>query len=183
MAMTKTGKVPTPQQQSRDGSGFLSSPKWPQAAPPPFCGHQSPLSRQPHKLLLKFLHRALKSHPHLDKPRRQQPPWDFSPQGGGGAQKIAGRPERLSKPLSSPLTAQDSQLFLPWTRQNNPLQQLKAAKQQRTRQAAQTKRFPPSYQIKPPTLCQTKKLWRYQRKPKLWCHLRACIHWHLQRLL
>lgn len=112
MVMTKMGKVPTPQQQSREGRGFLSSPKLPQAAPPSLLGRQSPLSKQFLKLLLKSLMQTLTSQQLPAKLRLQQPLRDCSPQGDGGLQKRASSPKRNLNPPLSLLTVQDLQLLL-----------------------------------------------------------------------
>ncbi len=120
MVMIKMGKVPAPPQQSREGSGFLSSPEWPQAASPPLLGRQSPLSRQSLKLLLKSQAQTLTS--------QRQPLLDSSLQGDGDLQKRASSPKCNLNPPSSLLTVQDLQLYLQLrTRLNRPICQRTAS--------------------------------------------------------
>lgn len=122
MVMTKMGKVPAPQQQSREGSGFLSSPKWPRAVPPPLLGLQSPLSKQSLQLLLKSLAQTLTSQQRPARLGLQQALRDSSPQGDGGLQKRTSSPKCNLNPPSSLPTVQDLQLILQLrTRLNKPI--------------------------------------------------------------
>lgn len=121
MVMTKMGKVPAPQQQSREGSGFRSNPRWPLAAPPPLLG--SPLPRQS---LLKS--QTLTSQQRPARLRLQQPLRVSSLQGDGELQKTASSPKCSRNPPSSLLTVQDLQLFLQLrTHRNKPFYQRTAA--------------------------------------------------------
>lgn len=112
MVMTKMGKGPAPRQQSRGGSGLLSSPKWPQVAPPLLLGRRSPPPRQFPKLRLKSLPQTMRSQRHLAKLRLHRPLRDSSPQGDGGFQKRASSSKCNLNPSLPLLTVQDLQLFL-----------------------------------------------------------------------
>lgn len=124
LGMTKMGKVPAPQQQSREGSGFLSSPKWPLAALPPLPGLHWRLSKQSLKLPLKSLSQTSTSQ----QLPLQQPLKDSSLPGDEGFQRRASSPKCNLNPPLALLTVQDLQLFL-WlrTQENQPNRHQRAA--------------------------------------------------------
>lgn len=166
MEMTRMWKVPAPQLRSREGSGYLSSLKWPQGAPPPLL--EGPLSSP---LLRPSLAQLLNQQPSPTL-RLQQPLRDSSPRGDGGLQKTT---RSLKFNLHPPSTL-TPQLFLQLTTlYNEPICQETAAKHPRAHQPVKWK-FLPDHQIKSLPLFQTKKLWNYQKKPKLFCQQRGSLH-------
>ncbi len=182
--MTKMERVPALQQQSRDGSVFLSSPKWLQVVPPPSLGRQSLRSKQFQKVPLKSVCQTLTSHQHPAKLPLQQPLKDFSLQGDGGVQKRASNPTCNLNPPSSLLIVQSLLLFLLLrTRKNKPIYLQTVANIQKACQTVKLKKLLPGCEIKSHHLYQTKKLMRFLRKPRPSCPLRAGLQCHKQRSL